>query len=77
VQIVQRELIEEQAARTLADPLVNVSGIMPSQPAENGLVGNIVRGLPAIRVGCYAMPVIPAPRTCASAPRSLRTSIIR
>jgi iron complex outermembrane receptor protein len=47
VQVVPRELIEEQDARTLADALVNVSGVMPSQPAENGFVGNIVRGFPA------------------------------
>jgi iron complex outermembrane receptor protein len=47
VQIVPRKLIEEQDARTLADALVNVSGVMPSQPAENALVGNIVRGFPA------------------------------
>ncbi|WP_344676391.1 TonB-dependent siderophore receptor [Paraburkholderia graminis] len=47
VQVIPRELIEEQDARTLADALVNVSGIVPSQPAENGLVANIVRGFPA------------------------------
>ncbi|MEK6346737.1 MAG: TonB-dependent siderophore receptor [Burkholderia sp.] len=47
VQVVPRALLEEQDARTLADALVNVSGVMPSQPAENALVGNIVRGFPA------------------------------
>ncbi|MGN4069150.1 TonB-dependent siderophore receptor [Burkholderia gladioli] len=47
VQVVPRKLIEEQGAHTLADALVNVSGVMPSQPAENGLTGNIVRGFPA------------------------------
>ncbi len=47
VQVVPRKLIEEQDARTLADALANVSGVMPSQPAENGLTANIVRGFPA------------------------------
>ncbi|MGS0896008.1 TonB-dependent siderophore receptor [Burkholderia stagnalis] len=47
VQVIPRKLIEEQDARTLADALVNVSGVMPSQPAEIGLIGNLVRGFPA------------------------------
>lgn len=47
VQVVPRKLIQEQDARSLADALVNVSGVMPSQPAENGFIGNIVRGFPA------------------------------
>ncbi|MEQ0777815.1 TonB-dependent siderophore receptor [Paraburkholderia tropica] len=47
VQVIPRNLIEEQDARTLASALVNVSGVIPSQPEENGFVGNIVRGFPA------------------------------
>ncbi|PRE45525.1 TonB-dependent siderophore receptor [Burkholderia multivorans] len=47
VQVLPRSLLDEQDARTLADALVNVSGVVPSQPAENGFVGNIVRGFPA------------------------------
>lgn len=47
VQVVTRNLIEEQDARTLAEALVNVSGVVPSQPEENLLVAPIVRGFPA------------------------------
>ena len=47
VQVLPRTLIEEQDARTLADALVNVSGVVPSQPEENLFVAPIVRGFPA------------------------------
>ncbi|WP_414441885.1 TonB-dependent siderophore receptor [Burkholderia sp. 22PA0106] len=47
VQVLTRQRIEEQDARTLADALRNVSGVIPSEPAENTIVGNLVRGFPA------------------------------
>ncbi|WP_116610143.1 TonB-dependent siderophore receptor [Paraburkholderia unamae] len=47
VQVLPRTLIEEQDARTQADALVNVSGVVPSQPEENLFVASIVRGFPA------------------------------
>ncbi len=40
-------MIEERDARTLADALVTVSGVMRSQPKENGFVVNTVRGCAA------------------------------
>lgn len=47
VQVLPHSLIEAQDARTLADALVNVSGVIPSQPEENLFVAPIVRGFPA------------------------------
>lgn len=47
VQVISQTLIKEQDARTLADALVNVSGVMPSQPEENLFVAPTVRGFPA------------------------------
>ncbi|MDR5818764.1 TonB-dependent siderophore receptor [Caballeronia sp. LZ033] len=47
VQVLTHTLLEEQDARTLADALVNVSGVIPSQPEENLFVAPIVRGFPA------------------------------
>ncbi len=47
VQVLPRTLIEEQDARTLADALVNVSGVIPSRPEENLFAPPIVRGFPA------------------------------
>ncbi|AMV48238.1 TonB-dependent siderophore receptor [Paraburkholderia caribensis] len=47
VQVLPRNLLQEQDARTLADALVNVSGVTPSQPEENLFVAPIVRGFPA------------------------------
>jgi len=47
VQVLPQALIEAQDARTLSDALVNVSGVTPSQPAENLFVAPIVRGFPA------------------------------
>ncbi len=47
VQVVTRTLIEEQDARTLADALVNVSGVTPTRPEEALFASPIVRGFPA------------------------------
>lgn len=47
VQVLTRTLIEEQDRRTLADALVNVSGVTPSKPEETVLAQPIVRGFPA------------------------------
>ncbi len=47
VQVVTRTLINEQDARTLADALVNVSGVTPTRPEEALFVAPIVRGFPA------------------------------
>ena len=44
VQVVTRALIEEQDRRTLADALVNVSGVVPNRPEEGLLAGPLVRG---------------------------------
>ncbi|GAB7539925.1 TonB-dependent siderophore receptor [Burkholderia sp. 3C] len=47
VQVIPRQRIEEQDARTLADALRNVSGVVPSEPAESTIVSDLVRGFPA------------------------------
>lgn len=47
VQVLTRTLIEEQDRRTLADALVNVSGVTPSKPEEAVLVFPTVRGFNA------------------------------
>lgn len=47
VQVLTRSLIEEQDRRTLADVLVNVSGVVTNKPEEGLLVGPLVRGFPA------------------------------
>lgn len=44
VQVITRSLIREQDRRTLADALVNVSGVVPNRPEEGLLAGPIVRG---------------------------------
>ena len=44
VQVVTRTLIEEQDRRTLADALVNVSGVVGNKPEEGLLAGPLVRG---------------------------------
>ncbi|MBB3259766.1 hypothetical protein F4827_004788 [Paraburkholderia bannensis] len=43
VQVIPRRMIGERDARTLAVALATVSGAIPSQPEENGFVGNIAR----------------------------------
>jgi len=47
VQVLTRDLIEEQDRRTLADALVNVSGVVPNRPEEGLFAEPIVRGFPA------------------------------
>jgi iron complex outermembrane receptor protein len=47
VQVLTRTLIEEQDRRTLADALVNVSGVTPSKPEEAVLTFMNVRGFSA------------------------------
>ena len=47
VQVLTRTLITEQDARSLTDSLVNVSGVIPTQPQEDLFTGPIVRGFPA------------------------------
>ncbi len=47
VQVIPRNLIQEQDARTLADALVNVSGVVPTKPEEALLIAPIIRGFPA------------------------------
>ena len=44
VQVLTRALIKEQDRRTLADALVNVSGVVPNKPEEGLLAGPLVRG---------------------------------
>jgi len=44
VQVLTRSLIEEQDRRTLADALVNASGVVPNKPEEGLLAGPLVRG---------------------------------
>lgn len=44
VQVLTRALIEEQDRRTLADALVNVSGVVGNKPEEGLLAGPLVRG---------------------------------
>ena len=44
VQVLTRTLIEEQDRRTLADALVNVSGVVGNKPEEGLLAGPLVRG---------------------------------
>jgi len=47
IQVVNRALIEDQDARTLANALVNVSGVVPTKPEESLFVTPLVRGFPA------------------------------
>ena len=47
VQVVTRALIEEQDRRTLADALVNVSGVVPTRSEEQLLIAPLLRGFPA------------------------------
>lgn len=47
VQVLNRTLIEEQDRRTLADALVNVSGVTPTRPEEALFTQPVVRGFPA------------------------------
>ena len=47
VQVITRTLIEEQDRRTLADALVNVSGVTPTRPEEILFTAPIIHGFPA------------------------------
>lgn len=47
VQVINSSLIRDQDRRTLADALVNVSGVVPTKPEESALTQPIVRGFPA------------------------------
>ncbi|WP_241114321.1 TonB-dependent siderophore receptor [Achromobacter insuavis] len=47
VQVITRALIDEQDRRTLADALVNVSGVTPTKTTEVLFTTPIVRGFPA------------------------------
>lgn len=47
VEVLNRTLIRDQDRRTLADALVNVSGVVPTKPEEILFVSPLVRGFPA------------------------------
>lgn len=47
VEVINRTLIADQDRRTLADALVNVSGVVPTKPEEILFTQPIVRGFPA------------------------------
>ena len=47
VQVLTSSLIADQDRRTLADALVNVSGVTPTKPEESALAEPLVRGFPA------------------------------
>ncbi len=47
VQVVPRSLIEEQDRRSLADVLVNVSGVSPAKPQEALFTSSVIRGFSA------------------------------
>lgn len=47
VQVVTRALLDEQDRRTLADALVNVSGVVPTRSEEQLLIAPLVRGFPS------------------------------
>lgn len=47
VQVLNSSLIRDQDRRTLADALVNVSGVVPTKPEESSLAQPLLRGFPA------------------------------
>lgn len=47
VQVLNSSLIRDQDRRTLADALVNVSGVTPTKPEESALAQPLLRGFPA------------------------------
>ncbi len=47
VQVLNSSLIRDQDRRTLADALVNVSGVTPTKPEESAIAQPLVRGFPA------------------------------
>lgn len=69
VQVITRTLIEEQDARTLADALVNVSGVTPTRQEEALLVAPLLRGFPA-EIYMDGLPIYAGPQA-ANEPVSL------
>jgi len=47
IQVIPRQLLEEQDAQNLADALVNVSGVVPTRAFETLILSPLVRGFPA------------------------------
>ena len=47
IQIIARALIVEQDTHSLADALLNVSGVVPAKPQEIGFVSPLIHGFPA------------------------------
>lgn len=47
IQVLNSSLIRDQDRRTLADALVNVSGVTPTKPEESALAQPLLRGFPA------------------------------
>ena len=47
VGVLTRSLLDDQDVRKLSDALVNVSGVVPTQPEEALLIAPIIRGFPA------------------------------
>jgi len=47
IQVLPRTLLDDQDSHTLADALVNVSGVTPTKPEEVLFAAPIVRGFPA------------------------------
>lgn len=46
VQVLNSSLIADQDRRTLADALVNVSGVVPTKPEESSIAQPLIRGFP-------------------------------
>lgn len=47
IEVIDRTLLVEQDTHTLADALVNVSGVTPAKPQEIGFVSPLIHGFPA------------------------------
>jgi iron complex outermembrane receptor protein len=47
VSVLKRSLLDDQDVHSLSDALVNVSGVVPTQPEEALLIAPIIRGFPA------------------------------
>lgn len=69
VQVITRTLLQEQDARTLADALVNVSGVRATRQEEALLVTPIIRGFPS-EIYLDGLPVHTGPNA-ANEPTSL------
>ena len=46
IQVLNKSLITDQDRRTLADALVNVSGVVPTKPEESAIAQPLIRGFP-------------------------------